>query len=94
VAAVSKAKWLRVETGDHLTPFYSEESFAVQKRFFDDFLKDQKNGWENEAPVTVQVRRPDGTSWQTATAWPLPNTQPDRYYLDAIDGEMSPAKKR
>ena len=92
VAAASKAKWLRIETGDHLTPFYSEESLAVQKRFFDHFLKGQKNGWEGEAPVAVQVRRPDGASWQTATAWPIPNTQPDRYYLDAGDGGMSPAK--
>jgi predicted acyl esterase len=92
VAAASKAKWLRIETGDHLTPFYSEESFAVQKRFFDHFLKGEKNGWEREASVTVQVRRPDGASWQKATAWPLPKTQADRYYLDAGDGGMSPGK--
>jgi uncharacterized protein len=92
VAAASKRKWLRIETGDHLTPFYSEESLAVQKRFFDHFLKGQKNGWESEAPVTVQVRRPDGSSWQKEAAWPLPKTQWERYYLDAGDGEMSPNK--
>jgi len=92
VAAASKAKWLRIETGDHLTPFYSEESLAVQKRFFDHFLKGQKNAWESEAPVMVQVRRPDGVSWQKAAAWPLPKTQADRYYLDAGDGGMSPGK--
>ena len=92
VAAASKAKWLRIETGDHLTPFYSEESLTVQKRFFDYFLKGQKNGWESEAPVTVQVRHPDGATWQKAATWPLPKTQADRYYLDAGDGGMSPAK--
>jgi predicted acyl esterase len=92
VAAASKAKWLRIETGDHLTPFYSEESFGVQKRFFDHFLKGEKNGWEREAPVAMQVRRPDGASWQKTTAWPPPNTQPDRFYLDASDGEMSQGK--
>jgi uncharacterized protein len=92
VAAASKAKWLRIETGDHLTPFYSEESLAMQKRFFDHFLKGQKNGWENEAPVMVQVRRPDGASWRKAASWPLPNTQPERYYLDADGGAMSPTK--
>jgi predicted acyl esterase len=92
VAAASKAKWLRIQTGDHLTPFYSEEALAEQKRFFDHFLKGQKNGWENESPVSAQVRRPDGTSWQKAAAWPLPKTQWDRYYLDAGDGGMSPDK--
>jgi predicted acyl esterase len=92
VAAASKAKWLRIETGDHLTPFYSEESLVVQKRFFDHFLKGQKNGWESEASVTLQVRRPDGANWQKAAAWPLPETQAERYYLDAGDGGMSPAK--
>jgi len=92
VAAASKAKWLRIETGDHLTPFYSEESLAVQKLFYDHFLKGEKNGWESEAPVAVQMRRPDGATWQTAAVWPLPKTQADRYYLDAVNGGMSPAK--
>jgi len=92
VAAASKAKWLRIETGDHLTPFYSEESLVVQKRFFDHFLKGQKNGWESEASVTLQVRRPDGAYWQKAAAWPLPETQAERYYLDVGEGGMSPAK--
>jgi uncharacterized protein len=94
VAAASKAKWLRIETGDHLTPFYSEESLAVQKRFYDHFLKGEKNGWKSEASVTMQVRRTDGALWQKAAAWPLPNTQADRYYLDAGDGRMSPAKSK
>jgi predicted acyl esterase len=90
--AASKAKWLRIETGDHLTPFYSDESLALQKRFFDHFLKGQDNGWENEAPVMVQVRCPDGVSWKKAAAWPLPGTQWDHYYLDVADGGMSSAK--
>ena len=88
MVAASKSKWLRIETGDHLTPFYSEESFALQKRFFDHFLKDAKNGWDKEPPVSVQVRRPDGTFWATNAAWPLPQTQWTRYYLDVGDGEM------
>jgi uncharacterized protein len=92
-AAASQSKWLRVQTGDHLTPFYSEEALALQKRFFDHFLKGQKNGWESEAPVTVQVRRPDGAFWQKEATWPLPKTQWDRYYLDAGDGGMDLVKK-
>jgi predicted acyl esterase len=91
-AAASKSKWLRIQAGDHLTPFYSEEALAVQKRFFDHFLKGENNGWEHEAPVSIQVRRPDGTSWRKEAAWPLQHTQWDRYYLDASDGGMSPVK--
>jgi predicted acyl esterase len=90
MAAASKSKWLRIETGDHLTPFYSEESFELQKRFFDHFLKGAKDGWDKEPPVSVQFRRPDGTSWKTDTAWPLPETQWTRYYLDAGGGKMGP----
>jgi uncharacterized protein len=92
MAAASKSKWLRIETGDHLTPFYSEESFDLQKRFFDHFLKGTKNGWDKEPPVSVQIRRPDGTFWRKDAAWPLPATQWTRYYLDAGDGELSPDK--
>jgi predicted acyl esterase len=89
-SAASKSKWLRIETGDHLTPFYSEESLELQKRFFDHFLKGAKNGWANEPAVAVQVRRPDGTAWKKAAAWPLPQTQWAHYYLDAAEGEMGP----
>jgi hypothetical protein len=91
-AAASKSKWLRIQTGDHLTPFYSDEALAIQKLFFDHFLKGQNNGWERQAPVSIQVRRPDSTSWRDEAAWPLPETQWDRYYLDASDGGMSPTK--
>ncbi len=91
LAAASKRKWLRIQTGDHLTPFYSDEALALQKRFFDHFLKGENNGWEKEPRVAVQVRRPDGTAWRGAAAWPLPGTQWQRYYLDAANGSMDPA---
>ncbi|MES0179060.1 CocE/NonD family hydrolase [Mesorhizobium sp. M0025] len=91
LAAASKQKWLRIQTGDHMTPFYSEESLALQKRFFDHFLKGVNNGWEKEPRVAVQVRRPDGAAWRSASAWPLPGTQWQRWYLDAANDTMSPA---
>lgn len=49
VAAASKSKWVRIQTGDHLTPFYSEEALAIQQRFFDHFLKGEKNGMGKRA---------------------------------------------
>lgn len=92
VASASKSKWLRIQAGDHLTPFYSEESLALQKRFFDHFLKGENNGWERESPVRVQIRRPDGTFWREETSWPLPGTQWQRFYLDVGDGGMGVEK--
>ena len=89
LAAASKQKWLRIQTGDHLTPFYSEESLALQKRFFDHFLKGANNGWEREPRVAVQVRHPDGATWRSAPAWPLPGTRLERWYLDAATGSIS-----
>lgn len=88
LAAASKQKWLRIQTGDHLTPFYSDEAIALQKRFFDRFLKGANNGWEKEPRVAVQIRRPNGTTWRYASAWPLPGTRPERWYLDAATGSM------
>lgn len=88
LAAASKQKWLRIQTGDHLTPFYSEEAIALQKRFFDHFLKGENNGWEKEPRVAVEVRRPDGAAWRSSSAWPLPGTRPERWYLDAATGSM------
>jgi uncharacterized protein len=86
--AASQQKWLRIQTGDHLTPFYSDAALALQKRFFDHFLKGLDNGWEQEARVAVEVRHPDGTQWRNEKTWPLPDTRWQRYYLDAASGTM------
>jgi len=88
----SKSKWLYIHPGDHLTPFYSEESFNMQKRFFDHFLKGKDNGWEKEPPVFLQIRHPDGVVARRGATWPLKGTQYRRYYLDAGSNTMAPDK--
>ena len=57
----------------------------MQKRFFDRYLKGIDNGWENEPPVEVEIRAPGDTVKRAArsTAWPLPETQWTRFFLDA-----------
>ncbi|MBL4802797.1 MAG: CocE/NonD family hydrolase [Emcibacter sp.] len=89
----SKQKWMKVKTGDHLTGFYSDQTIAMQKRFFDHFLKGIDNGWEKEPPVTIEARRlgggvPGGGPDRAEISWPLAGTQWDRYYLDASHGSM------
>ena len=56
----SKNKWLKVQGGSYFHTFLQPKNVALQKRFFDRYLKDEHNGWENEPPVEVQVRKDDG----------------------------------
>lgn len=88
----SPAKWLRMQVGDHLTPFYSEEALSMQKRFFGHFLKAEDNGWDKEPPVSLAIRSADGVTWRKEAAWPLPGTEWTRYYLNAADGSMAATK--
>src|SRR5271170_2609609 len=89
LAVGSEQKWLRIHSGDHVTPFYEEESLALQKRFFDHFLKGEDNGWDHEPPISLLIRRPDAASWRHETEWPLKDTQWERYYLDSSERHMA-----
>lgn len=92
LAAGSARKWLRIHTGDHHAPFYAEESLALQKRFFDRFLKDEQNGFDREPPIALAIRRPDGITWRHESEWPLRGTQWERYQLDAASGGLAAGK--
>jgi uncharacterized protein len=89
LAAGSEQKWLRIHSGDHVTPFYEEEALALQKRFFGQFLNGEDNGWDREPPIALLIRRPDGARWRHETEWPLKDTQWERYYLDASEQRMA-----
>lgn len=66
---------------------------ALQKRFFDRYLKDIDNGWEKEPKVELSIRGPGDTVRRQATApeWPLPETQWTKFYLDAAGKTLGPA---
>jgi uncharacterized protein len=81
--AGSKEKWLSMHVGTHFESFYRPEYVAVQKRFFDHYLKGMDNGWEREPPVQLEIRRPDGASLRKENEWPLARTRWTRFYLDA-----------
>jgi predicted acyl esterase len=62
----------------------------LQKRFFDHFLQGQDNGWDQTAPVLLNVRHADGRfERRDEHEWPLARTQWTRYYLDAGNGTMA-----
>jgi len=83
LGAGSKQKWLEFHGLEHWTHFYTDYGVALQKRFFDHFLKGEDNGWDREAPIRMQVRHVDKFVDRDEQEWPLARTQWARTYLDA-----------
>jgi predicted acyl esterase len=83
----SREKWLKVQSGSNFHTFLQPRNVAMQQRFFDRYLKDIENGWENEPRVEVEIRGPADSVTRVARAatWPLPGTQWTRLYLDAAN---------
>ncbi len=95
--ATSKQKWLECHPGRHEEWFYLEYGMALQKRFFDYFLKDVQNGWDKEPRVWLNLRRPFSNVFELRkeNEWPLAETKWTRLFLDAKSGHLdwrAPAK--
>ena len=81
--AASKHKKLRIHTGSHVHPFYTEEGRADQLRFLDYWLKGVDNGVMNEPPVKLAIRKGhDEIEWRHENEWPLARTQWTKFYFD------------
>ncbi|AKS36570.1 peptidase S15 [Mycolicibacterium goodii] len=87
--AGSTQKWLEVHGREHWTEFYTDYGLALQKRFFNHFLKGDGNGWESQPPVKLQVRTIDGFVERDEYEWPLARTQWTRHYLDSSTGGLT-----
>jgi len=81
----SREKWLKIQSGSYFLTFLLPESVALQRKFFDRYLRNMDNGWEKEPRVEVAVRAGDDTVKRVArdTQWPLTGTKWTRFYLDA-----------
>lgn len=86
--AGSEHKWLSMHTGNHTTPFYTENAKKLQLRFLDYWLKGIQNGLLEVPPVRLDIRRGDATVERYERAWPIPRTQWVRFYLDAASGAL------
>jgi uncharacterized protein len=81
--AGSRQKWLEVHGGSHWAPFYTDYGVKLQKRFFGYFLKDEKNGWDKQPRVLLNVRHPgEKFVLREENEWPLARTQWTRFHLD------------
>jgi predicted acyl esterase len=86
----SAQKWLKVQSGSYFHTFLQPKNVALQRRFFDRWLKGADNGFENEPRVEVEIRAPGDKVKRTAhsDAWPLPQTQWTQLHLDAAGNTL------
>jgi len=86
----SKNKWLKVQSNSYFATFYKAESNALQRKFFDRYLKGIDNGWESEPKVEVTVRAPGDTVKRNVQgeAWPLPGTKWTKLYMNAGNNSL------
>jgi predicted acyl esterase len=90
VQARSTEKWLEIHGGNHRDAYYKQPGEALQKEFFDHYLKGIDNGWQDRPPVMLEVRHVDDTyTARDEHEWPLARTQWTRYHLDAAVGTLS-----
>jgi len=89
--AASKQKWLEIHGGSHWAPFYTDYGVALQKRFFDYFLKGVQNGWDKQPRVQLNVRHPgEKFVLRHENEWPLARTKWTKFYLDPKGMRLSP----
>jgi uncharacterized protein len=98
MSAASKNKWLQVHGGDHDEEFRLPSGVALEKRFFDYFLKGEKNGWDKESRVLLNIRYADQHfELRGENEWPLARTRWTKAYLDANNVALNltrPAKMK
>jgi uncharacterized protein len=90
VEAASKQKWLEAHGESHWALFSSGYGLALQKMFFDHFLKGIDNGWDKTPPVLLNVRHPgERFAPRYEDEWPLARTQWTKFHLDPAGMTLS-----
>ncbi|GGZ05498.1 acyl esterase [Novosphingobium colocasiae] len=87
----SSDKWLYIHRDPEWAAYYDESGLALQRRFFDHFVKGIDNGWEETPRVFGKVFS-GLTRWAPVTGprWPLPQAVQTRFHLGA-DGALRSA---
>ncbi len=91
VESPSEQKWLEVHGDSHWSLFSSGYGLDLQRRFFDHFLKDVDNGWQETPRVMLNIRHPgERFELRYEHEWPLARTQWTPLHLDASGNGLSP----
>lgn len=86
----SANKWLYTHGGRKWECFYSSEARELQRHFFDRYVKNEHNGWEETPCVRLAVRYARKTcAVRAAPAWPLPEVKYIPLYLDAVSATLA-----
>ncbi|WP_213776811.1 CocE/NonD family hydrolase [Caballeronia sp. dw_276] len=80
----SEQKWLRIHNTQEWPDYYDEANRQDLRRFFDHFLKDEDNGWEQTPRVRYAVLDLQGGDRVAVAAdeFPPKNVSLTKYYLD------------
>jgi len=74
----------------HWTHFYTDYGIGLQKRFFAYYLKGEKNGWDRQPRVQLQVRHIDRFVERHEAEWPIARTRWTKYHLDPVHHALVP----
>lgn len=92
LAASSPHKWLEVHGGSHFGQFSSGEGVALQRAFFDRFLKGEGSGaterFGEDWRVLLHVRHVDHFERRFEKEWPLARTVFTPLHLDLAGNEL------
>jgi predicted acyl esterase len=88
----SPHKWLKIQAGSYFITFIDPSNVAIQRKFFDRYLKEIENGWEEEPKISVELRAPGETVERVIsdTQWPLEATQWQKLHLDVQKRALGP----
>lgn len=80
----SEEKWLRIHNTQEWPDYYDEQHQDELRRFFDHFLKDHDNGWEQTPPVRYSLLDLEGGDRIDIPAdqFPPAGSVPTKFYLD------------
>jgi len=85
----SSKKWLYVHRDGEWEAYYDEEGLALQRRFFDHFLRKIDNGWDAIPPVIVHIHANRRRyQYLVSDEWPISGTIYRTLYL-ARDEKLS-----
>lgn len=81
----SAEKWLRIHNSQEWPDYYDEANREDLRRFFDHYLKDEDNGWEQTPRVRYSVLDLEGGDRIAVPAEEFPPSEvvSTKYYLDA-----------